>query len=390
MKTRGGAASTYYYPAAGGLLVAILLLASIGATVSPHIELTNDDIVLPGTPIESTVFSSIVSNSLDACAFNATWELISTEPYMMNMTLPENTIDVGEAQQTCREFFGSNLSSLLYYDGETIFPDIGRHLWGFSYRNNEIRGAFGAYIWINAITDKVCAYAEHSSTSWLEEHGLLNSSTVPVSMSTSDADTIALDFLQTHNYTLLPGSRHIRTQRVEYDPQEIFYEIQISTPVEGVFAGPYYSGISLRVDTFTSRVISFSYTYVHLPVIDISNIRLCSPVEARASASLSLGPGRVDWKGTYLIMFPATTMFDDTSKLQLAWGFEYLHPNGDTDEILVDAITGKASDLYQGIRPDTSDAGFGALVLSASCICLSVAISTASYFLILRYRRNQC
>ncbi len=381
---------SYLIPIVAGILAASTVLIAIDVAAAPKSRLANDEIVLPGIPIESTAFSSIVSDGFDACTFNGTWELISTRPYVMNMTLPNNTIDIEQAYQICRDFLGFNLSSLLYFSGQLTPVNDRVHLWGFILSTTDTPSVFTAYVWVNAITGKVCAYQEYSSsTGWMEDHNLINTSSYAASFDSGTAESIALSFLEGHNYTIPSGSRYIGTQRIEFSPEEVFYEIQIAIPVQGVFVERHYSGITMLVDISTLRIISLSYEYVRIPTVDLSSIILCSSEEARASASLYLDQGKIRWKDTYLRMVPKTPVFDNTSKFQLAWGFDYLHSDGETDEILVDAITGKASDLYAGILASQEDPLLKAVVFPVSCIGFAATVSVISYFFTLRYRRNQ-
>ncbi|MBN2230347.1 MAG: hypothetical protein JW779_12230 [Candidatus Thorarchaeota archaeon] len=388
MKHTDGLHISYFYAIIAGLFVSLLVIASVNTVISLSTPSSNSDLVLPGSSIESTVFSNITSDNLDQCVFNGTWKHVSNEPYLMNLTLPENKVNVSQAHQVCENFLGSDLYALLSFDSYLTPVDNQTHLWGLAFSYSANTSAFAANIWINAISGKVCAYAEHaSSTQWFKEHNLIDPSLNPTDTDPNYVDSIALEFLQVHNYTILPEARHIRTHTVESSTESILYEVEIAIPNQGIFSSRLLSGVILIVDSSISRVISLSYTYIRLPMIDLSSVKLCSSEDARAFASRFVSPSKIQWEGTYLRMIPKTPLFVDEMQFQLAFGFEFIHANNEIDEIQVDAITGQYSDLYTGIVLHRYDTSFGVLMFSLSCVGFSVTICFASRFLIQRNRR---
>lgn len=357
-------------------LIAVILLISIlaGLTLPRIIYLStrmdNSSITLPGSPLEETLFAQLVDSALHAAAYNGTWSLDSEIPYQLSLKLSNDRVSLDTARERAESFVnGSLLQHLEYTRNLTI--DSTR--WSFIFENytNQVRCLVVKVI-VNSISGEVVGYQEFWNEKSNVSSNLLDfypyKDTEP--LSESQANSIAADFLESHNYTLLPTSRHIRTTPTITDEhfydlmQEDynstvspdFYEVIISTAVGNVFPDRQSSGIRLRISASTGRIISFFYDLINIPYIDINEVGIINAQAARRYAlEINSHPleASVEWGNGTLRLVRLGLYRQQSIQFQLAWTFRATSLLfGDIEicwEYSVDAISGHFHDLYPGL-----------------------------------------
>ena len=173
-----------------------------------------------------------------------------------------------------------------------------------------------------------------------------------------------------HNYTLLPTSRYIRTTPIITDEHLLdlmeekwnstvspdLYEIVISTPVGYVFPDRQSSGIRLRLSASTGRIISFFYDFINIPYIDINKVGVLN-FEAAKSSVLEFNPqligDSVELGNGILRLIRLDPYRQQNVQFQLAWTFRVARILFGGIEVstdfAVDAISGSFYDLYPGL-----------------------------------------
>ena len=267
--------------------IAIVLLISILAgSTSPRIIYlsTRMDarlISLPGTPINETLFAPLSNSTLHAVAYNGNWSLDSEIPYRLSLRLPDEGISMDTALKRAESFVNRSLLQQLEFS-HSLTNDSNR--WKFIFENQTNHFIdLSVQITINSISGEVIGYEEFWSEISNLSSNLLDFYPYKDTrlLSESQAQSVAVDFLVSHNYTLLPTSRYIRTTPIITDEHLLdfmeekwnstvspdLYEIVISTPVGYVFPDRQSSGIRLRLSASTGRIISFFYDFINIPRI---------------------------------------------------------------------------------------------------------------------------
>lgn len=357
-------------------LIAVILLISIlaGLTLPRIIYLStridNSSISLPGSPLEETLFTQLVDSALHAAAYNGTWSLDSGIPYQLSLRLSNDRVSLDTAQERAESFVNG---SLLQHLECTRNLTIDSTRWSFIFENytNQVLCLVVKVI-VNSISGEVIGYEEIWNEKSNVSSNLLDfypyKDTEP--LSESQANSIAADFLESHNYTLLPTSRHIRTTPTITDEhfydlmQEDYnstvspdlYEVIISTAVGNVFPDRQSSGIRLRISASTGRIISFFYDFINIPYIDINEVGIINVQAARRSAmEINSQPleASVDWGNGTLRLVRLDLYRQQSIQFQLAWTFRVTRLLFGNIEVCweysVDAISGYFHDLHPGL-----------------------------------------
>ncbi|MBY8997603.1 MAG: hypothetical protein KGD60_07715 [Candidatus Thorarchaeota archaeon] len=327
---------------------------------------------LPGSPLEETTFARLVDSTLHAAAYNGTWSLDSEIPYQLSLRLPSDRVSLETAREHAESFVNDSLLRHLEYASSST-KDMTR--WGFIFENytNQVRCLIVQVI-INSISGQVIGYKEIWNAKANVSSDLLDfypfKETEPLSEPL--ANSIAADFLESHNYTLLPASRHIRTTPTITDEhlnelmQEGFnssvspdlYEVVISTPVGMVFPDKQSSGIRLRLSASTGRIISFFYDFINIPNIDVNEVGILNVQAARRSAlgdNSQFPEASVEWGNGTLRLVRLDPYRQQSIQFQLAWTFRVtcllfgdIEVSGEY-AVEVDAISGNFHDLHPGL-----------------------------------------
>lgn len=359
------------------LIAVIMLISILAGSTLPRItylstRMDNSLISLPGSPLEETLFAQLVDSTLHAAAYNGAWSLDSENPYRLSLRLSSDRVSLETAQEYAESFVNSSMLQHLEYT-RSFTNDSTR--WSFIFENytNQVL-CLVVQVIINSISGEIIGYEEFWNEKSNVSSNLLDfypyKDTEP--LSESQVTLIAADFLESHNYTLLPTSRHIRTTQKITDEhfydlmQEEYnstvspdlYEIIISTPVGNVFPDKQSSGIRLRISASTGRIISFFYDLINIPYIDVNEVGILNVEAARRSALenyLQPPEASVEWGNGTLRLVRLDLYRQQSIQFQLAWTFRVTSlllgdiEVGGEYAVEVDAISGHFHDLHPGL-----------------------------------------
>jgi len=363
-------------------------------------------ISLPGSPLNETIFSELASSFYHAAAYNGTWSLNSENPYRLSLRLSDFRVTLDSAHESAEAFVNASLLQHLEYT-DALTNDSTR--WSFIFKNytNQVL-CLTVRVIINSISGEVIGYEEF----WNEKSNITSDllDFYPFrdaeSLSKSQANTVAVHFLESHNYTLPSTSRYIRTtpkltdehlsdlMQLEYNGTVTpdFYEIILSSTVGKVFPDKYSSGVRLKVSTSTGRIISFFYDLINIPFIDLDDVGILNDIAARKLASdvhPQISEDSFEWGNATLRLVRLDTFRQQDIQFQLIWTFSITRilfgSIETTGEIEVDAISGHFSDVYPGLY-------FASPSVISSTLYIMIMIVTGSFvvsgMIVLGYKRK--
>ncbi|MGY5853700.1 MAG: hypothetical protein RTU92_09060 [Candidatus Thorarchaeota archaeon] len=345
------------------ILVILSLLGFISATTiivfaesSKFIMM--DQIILPGIPVEDSNFSNLTtivegipgvvkpnwtSIQSDSIRYVPQFTQNTTQPSMLQ--IEELTTEfLRDEGLTGREFAGNISPKFL---NVPHFLSNRMMVVGFDYHTSNSTEEL-IEMSVDIETMKVVQYGKYIITNSI------------LSITSSDAEEIAIQFLEIHSYSIAAGSRLFQSRLTEGTALSSYqgtpvYEIVIRKPNGNVFPDRGVDGITIHVSRYGGEVVYFSCLTLTIPTI--SNTKLFSPWvaqrEAEASVPIRGWNSTATFQSSYLRL---VSCIDPEDSFALSWRYEY-HTEIDSVDVYFeigwnDAITG--SYLFPGLYRDVS------------------------------------
>ncbi|MHA1883230.1 MAG: hypothetical protein ACTSUO_09325 [Candidatus Thorarchaeota archaeon] len=337
-------------------------------------------IPLPGTPLNETIFSPLVSDTPHPAIYRGNWSVLSQDPYRLELDLMESIVSQEEAKVIAESFIDPNLATHLTYAGpiRVYSNDMNRWCFAFQNRTSDIINVL-VWITVSSISGIVIGYEEvwNRNVPSLIELDPFSPFQDNAPISETQSNEIAVTYLVSKGYTLGLSARYMRTTPIPTDEHlsEILetnnatsienllpdlYEIVLSIPNEKVFPDTENSGIRIAVGVYSGRVERFYYDVFEIPLIDINQVGVLNVYAARNEAMNSESPVATTSNGSYgvwdygiLRLVRRDSVWESSIEFQLAWTFRIVSQGYFNveigGEIAVDAISGRWRDLHPSI-----------------------------------------
>ncbi len=319
-------------------------------------------IPFPGDPISDTVFFYLADEILDPVVYTGNWSRLLGRSATYTLSLPEPRITVEFGRELATEFVDTRLKAFLEESPDNpeipLFP-----VWHYGFQNGTTIEQddysityYDLYVSvsINPIQGKVSQYYESWSKSFYDQHPEFSSPLYPNSSSIEpfEAEAIAAEYLNDHNYTL-PVSARLLDTRLEYWPYNTelndtddstfpVYVVELGIPKGRIYPPKWLQGPRLVVNAVTGRVQHFMYQVLDIP--EPSTQQIVDVSIARETAIEYFDTGPSNWSYSERRVF--LRLQGDAPSIWefcLAWSFEVMIPvswGSAPEEILVNAYTG--------------------------------------------------